>query len=166
MNVIRQSALIESEVHMSECGKYRFSLKRKWSNEKPMGAFLCKNPSKAGLICSDNTMSNCTNLAFQWGWGGFFILNLYPIYSTNPNNIVPDNKSDNKNIETISEVIKGLDIIVLACGTGNNARLKLVINSSHENKLFCIKKNADGSFLHPSRIKTEDYSNPIKVTMK
>lgn len=65
MNVIRQSALIESEVHMSECDKYRFSLKRKWSNEKPMGDFLCKNPSKAGLICSDNTMYKLYKFGFS-----------------------------------------------------------------------------------------------------
>jgi hypothetical protein len=164
MNIIKKSVVIESEVHISECGKYRFFLKRKWCNEKPMGAFLCENPSKADHIFSDNTMSNCTNLAAQWGWGGFFILNLYSSYSTNPKKIIKCDEANKKNIEEITEIVNGLDILVLACGTDNKKQLKLVTENIDKSKLFCIKKNADGSYLHPSRIKTEDYLEPIKVT--
>lgn len=81
METVVKTATIRSEAVMSECGCFRYSLKRIWCEDKPVAAFLCDNPSKADHIRSDQTMSNCNNLAVQWWWGGFWLLNLYPGYS-------------------------------------------------------------------------------------
>ncbi len=78
MRSITKTALIESAAIKSECGDHRFVLSRIWSHEDPIGAFLCANPSKADELRNDETVFKCGNLAANWGWGGFYVLNLYP----------------------------------------------------------------------------------------
>lgn len=148
---------------MSEGDGFRFSLKRIWSHKKPVGAFLCQNPSKADHLLTDQTMSNCNNLAVKWGWGGFWLLNLYPGYATNPKNLEKDDDTALKNAEVIGEVLKNVDMVILACGRGHKKNLKKVLRGVPPEKLFCIGKNGDGSFLHPARISVENYPSPIKA---
>lgn len=66
----------------SKCGKHRYWLRRQWDRLKPIGVFLCLNPSKADALTLDPTTMNCTNLAAHWDWGGFILVNLYSHVST------------------------------------------------------------------------------------
>ena len=72
------SATVISTSIKSECGEFRYVLKRVWDSERKVGAFLCANPSKADHLLFDDTVFRCGNLAVQWNWGGYYVLNLFP----------------------------------------------------------------------------------------
>ena len=78
-----RTTIIISSAEFSEDEKYRYWLKRVWDKEKEIGVFIALNPSKATELKSDQTMCNINNLALQWGWGGFYILNLFACNFTN-----------------------------------------------------------------------------------
>lgn len=159
------SATIHSESITSACGKYRYVLKRKWCHEKPIGAFLCANPSKATELLLDDTVFHCNNLAVYWNWGGFYILNLWPNYSTDSAQVATSAESDKQNAEHIARVFAEIHMLVLASGGGKKRqeRLAELINGFDRGKLFCLEKNKDGSFLHPARIKPENFPKPVKA---
>lgn len=147
----------------SECGRFRYSLKRVWNPDAEIGAFLCANPSKADHLLSDDTVFKCGNLAVQWRWGGFYILNLYPHYSTDPALVECTAASDDRNSRYIAMVAAEVGTLVLACGNGHEKKMNALIAGVPKEKLFCLRKNTGGGFLHPSRIKPEAFEHPIRA---
>ena len=78
-----------------------------WDESKNIGAFICINPSKATSLMSDNTLSNCNNLAVQWSWGGFYIVNLFAYMATDQNDMKKQKEKVGKlNDKTIKYIIK------------------------------------------------------------
>jgi len=157
---------IKGEANISDCGKYRYWLSRAWDESKNIGAFICINPSKATSLMSDLTLSNCNNLAVQWGWGGFYIINLFAYRATDPNEL----KSQPEwirvgpvNNKVISHVADIADQIILAWGNDYKKRSTEVLKLLDGKPLYCIEKNKGGGYLHPSRIKTENYLRPKPV---
>ena len=119
MDEVVVRATIESVAIKSDCGKHRFVLSRIWNRMLPVGAFLCANPSKADELRSDQTVFKCGNLAANWSWGGFHLVNLYPNYSTDPNGVVRDGVADRLNERHVTEVVENVDMVVIACGNGH-----------------------------------------------
>ena len=159
-----ESLTITAEANISKCGKYRYWLNRTWDNKKPIGVFICMNPSTATSAMCDLTMCNCNNLAMQWGWGGFYIVNLYAYRATDPNDLKKQNNPIGKlNDHAITDICANASMIVLAWGNGNKKRANDVLSLLGSKKLHCIYKNKGGGFLHPSRIKTKDYPHAKKI---
>lgn len=159
-----ESNTIKAEACLSECGHYRYWLSRVWNEDKDTGAFVCLNPSKATSLMSDITLSNCTNLAVQWGWGGFYIVNLFACMATDPNEMKSQGDPESsKNDHAISYISSVANHVVLAWGNGYKSRTKEVLSLLGDKPLYCIKKNKGGGYLHPSRIKPEDYLRPIII---
>jgi hypothetical protein len=163
MRDITYIATITSTAIKSECGRFRYQLKRVWDPHVEIGAFLCANPSKADHLLDDNTVFKCSNLSVQWKWGGFYILNLYPGYSTDPKMLERSAETDARNAHHIATVASQVEKIVLACGNGHKRRLKELIDGVPKGKLFCLRRNSGGGFLHPSRINPEDFPKPVRA---
>lgn len=72
---------------ISECGLYRYELRRTWNADKTWVLFICLNPSKADEEQEDNTSRVCINYAKRWGYGGLVIANLFAYRSTDPGNL-------------------------------------------------------------------------------
>lgn len=72
---------------LSEDGQYRFSLWRIFDAAKPMVLFIGLNPSTADATHDDATIRRCSRFAQDWGFGGFYMANLFCIRSTNPNRL-------------------------------------------------------------------------------
>lgn len=160
MMLANQEFVIEAKANFSDCGRYRYWLSRRWGEDLPMGCFICTNPSKATALYSDLTMSNCTNLAVQWG-GGFYILNLFAYIATDPKDLpAGSERVGPMNDQAIRYIIEKCDFIVLAWGNGNKVRSKHVLELLKDQELFCISNNEGGGYLHPSRISYLDYPNP------
>lgn len=68
---------------ISNCGNYRYELKRNWDDSKPWVLFVCLNPSTADGKEDDQTSRVCINYARRWGYGGLIIANLFAYRSTN-----------------------------------------------------------------------------------
>ena len=157
------SARVDSTAIKSECGLYRYELKRVWDSERETGVFLCANPSTADHLLSDQTVLNCSNLAVQWNWGGFYVVNLYPTISTDPEKMKHDSKAEEWNTKFVKDAFAKVQKIVLACGNGHGPCLDELIKDIPTERLFCLRKNKGGGFLHPARIKVEDFPQPIRA---
>jgi hypothetical protein len=136
-------------------------LSRIWDASKPVGAFLCANPSKADELRHDDTVFKCGNMAANWSWGGFHVLNLYPSYSTDPNQVVHDSAADATNAYWVVKLLQEAPIVVVACGNGHQERLGQLIQEIPKSKIYCLRRNKGGGFQHPSRIQPEDFPSPV-----
>ncbi len=73
----------------SDCGKYRYVLERRrpdFSADQPQRwvAFVGLNPSTATAEQDDPTVRRCRQFASDWGFTGFYMLNLFAYRSTDP----------------------------------------------------------------------------------
>lgn len=65
----------------------------------------------------DKTVCNITNLALQWEWGGFYLLNLFAFMSTDKNQMLTaQNPIGEKNNEVIENICQKSNSIVLSWG--------------------------------------------------
>ncbi|TKB45689.1 DUF1643 domain-containing protein [Thalassotalea mangrovi] len=159
-----ESISIKAEANISDCGKYRYWLSRIWDESKPIGCFICINPSKATAIYSDQTMGNCNNLAAAWGWGGFYIVNLFAFMATDQSDLKKQrDKVGPLNNKAIKYICEKSDVLVLAWGNEYKSRAREVLSLLVDKNLFCIQRNKGGGFLHPNRIKYENFPQPVSV---
>lgn len=95
---------------ISECGRYRYSLYRKWAETELMPImWVMLNPSTADGLADDPTIRRCVAFSKRWGFGAMFVGNLYAFRATNPANlptgseaIGPDNERHLYNMGTQS----------------------------------------------------------------
>ena len=78
---------MEKSAVISECGLYRYELRRVWDTNRPWVLFICLNPSTADYEAEDNTSRVCINYAKRWGYGGLVIANLFAYRSTDPSEL-------------------------------------------------------------------------------
>ena len=166
-----RTTIIISSAEFSEDEKYRYWIKRVWDKEKEIGVFIALNPSKATELKSDQTMCNINNLALQWGWGGFYILNLFAFMSTDKQLMYKEcNKIDNRNDSTIQKICSEANTIVLAWGEEKPRLVKLQANkiktilTSLNKEAYCLSKNRRSGYKHPCIIKVEDYKKLESIT--
>ena len=81
-----ENILINAE--LSICKKYRYSLTRIWDEDKPNVMFVMLNPSTADEKNDDPTIRRCINFAKDFGAGGIYVVNLFPLRATNPNELL------------------------------------------------------------------------------
>ena len=79
---------IEREALVSGCGTYRWWLLRVWDRSKPLGVFVALNPSTADGNRDDPTLHSMMKRARAWGWGGFYVVNLYALRSPHPKELL------------------------------------------------------------------------------
>lgn len=74
----RQSLQIERSAVISECGKYRYRLWRKWADSERMPVlWVMLNPSTADATIDDPTIKRCMKFSQAWGYGAMWVGNLY-----------------------------------------------------------------------------------------
>ena len=69
---------------ISDCGRYRYVLMRRWNEDGPMLPFLMLNPSTADALVDDPTIRRCIGFARREGFGAIHVLNLYAWRATKP----------------------------------------------------------------------------------
>jgi hypothetical protein len=68
-------------------GTYRYHLYRIWNEKLPKVIFIGLNPSTADAEKDDATIRRIIRFCQDWGYGGFFIVNLFAYRSRNPDNL-------------------------------------------------------------------------------
>lgn len=76
--VIRKSAIL------SECGAYRYELRRTWDDRLPVLLWIGLNPSTADHIQDDPTNRRIAGFSRRWGYGGYVLANLFAYRSPDP----------------------------------------------------------------------------------
>jgi hypothetical protein len=75
--------LMERKAVISDCGQYRYTLSRLWSDERPC-VFVMLNPSTADADIDDPTIRRCVGFARREGCGSIFVVNLFAFRATSP----------------------------------------------------------------------------------
>lgn len=75
---------VERAATISECGLYRYDLRRTWDPEKRPALFIMLNPSTADASVDDPTVRRCMAFARSWGCGGVVVVNLFALRATDP----------------------------------------------------------------------------------
>jgi hypothetical protein len=134
--------------------KYRYSLFRIWDKSKPLIMFIGLNPSTANENENDPTISRVISMANSWGYGGVYMMNLFPIFSTYPEKWELVNIKENDG--ELLEIANKCDTIVFAWGgscKNLSGRDKTMI-SMFPNAM-ALRINKDGSPHHPLYINTD-----------
>lgn len=75
---------VNYDAGFSACQVYRHWLSRTWDANRPYANFLMLNPSKATHLIDDNTVFRTMNYAFDWGYGGVWVTNIFDFRETDP----------------------------------------------------------------------------------
>lgn len=144
-----------SSAVISECGRYRYELRRIWDPNGPLLEIIMLNPSKANATINDNTIRRCIDFAKAWGYGGIVVKNLYAWRATDPSELAHvDDPIGPENRVYLSRADADCTIVAwgahpAAVGWWNGypfAWQKTVIQRPN---LFCLGTNANGSPKHP-----------------
>ena len=158
--VMAKNVYLENDAVISECGKYRYLLRRVWDYAKPRALFIMLNPSTADAKQDDATIRSCVRLLARLGYGSMEVTNLMAWRATKPDDI-PDKPtlvmgSDNSRI--IEAAVHRCDIVICAWGAHPYARRfaggVLDIISLHRPAAYCFGKTKAGAPKHPLYIKS------------
>lgn len=144
------------EAAFSDDHVYRYWLAREWGSFAPFGVFLCHNPSLADALRMDHTVMCCSNLAFQWKWRGFGIVNVIPIISSDLSSAraarIPADIGD-ENDDWLRRARRLADIFIIATGAeGHSQAVDAVRRLSLPGPFSAIQENKEDGYLHPSRV--------------
>lgn len=143
----------------SQCRKYRFALWRIWDEAKPLVMFIGLNPSNANEGKDDPTIESVTRISKNNGYGGFYMMNCFPIVSSDPrvlkgfwqSPVSYIQNQDTLNRRKLEEVSKSCAAVVFAWGN-----FKIVRELNRDKELFqmfpnakAIGTNNNGSPKHP-----------------
>lgn len=143
----------------SDCEKYRYRLWRVWDESKQKVCFLMLNPSIADENQLDPTVTRCKKRAQALGYGGFEVVNIFALRSTDPTELYKtDDPMGSGNLEAIAEAVIDSDIVICAWGCDGKLMdvgetVKNQICGFFPEKLHYLKLNRDGSPTHPLYLK-------------
>lgn len=133
----------------SACGKYRYYLLRSWDINKPFVLCIGLNPSTADAVDDDTTIRNLCTLLHGYGYGGFYMANLFALISPNPDDIraCPDPVKDNDQWLTYLSGITSETIFCWGSFKQAEYRAKKIIQKFPD--ALCLGKTSKGHPIHP-----------------
>ena len=142
-----QESTIKRHALLSKDKKYRYSLKRIWDNDKPKVLFIMLNPSLADDYQDDPTIRRLIKFAKLYGYGGFYVGNLFSYITPYPSELLDkDLMFSKKNIHEIKKMTGLIKDVVY--GWGNSFEepewLKQIISNPK-----CFGKNKNKTPKHP-----------------
>lgn len=169
--LLRVGAVTTSAV-LSDCKKYRYSLTRVWDDNKPRVLFIMLNPSTADAEKDDPTIRRCIGFAKDWGYGGIYVVNLFALRATNPQDLLKapfvvgvENEKWFRRMSALAHLV--------VCAWGNGAIVdKLQKRLDHTWKplswiskpLHYIELSNDGTPKHPLYLPKHLMPKPCKVS--
>lgn len=106
---------------ISDCGRYRYTLTREWDQSRARVLFIMLNPSTADATVDDPTIRRCMGFACGWGFGSLEVVNLSPIRSSDPEEVLrhrtqDDARAYHHNRWTIISAAERAGLIIYAWG--------------------------------------------------
>jgi hypothetical protein len=156
---------MEREAVISDCGRYRYLLRRAWDHDKPRALFVMLNPSTADATVDDATIRSCIRLSRGFGYGSFEVVNLFSWRATDPKDLAASPTPIGSEQYGITDAaIARCDIPICAWGAhpmanGHGRRMVEQISASRP-AAFCLGKTKAGEPKHPLYIKS---GTPLEV---
>jgi len=142
-----QESTIKRHALLSKDKKYRYSLKRIWDNDKPKVLFIMLNPSLADNYQDDPTIRRLIKFAKLYGYGGFYVGNLFSYITPYPSELLDkDLMFSKKNIHEIKKMTGLIKDVVYCWGNSFEEPewLKQIISNPK-----CFGKNKNKTPKHP-----------------
>lgn len=145
----------------SECGTYRYELRRIWSYDAVPLIFIMLNPSIADRKGDDPTIRKCMQFARRNSYGGIIVINLFAFKATHPAVLRKALSSGvdivgPENNDHLLKVIRMQYDVCLAWGVHVrdkqlSARVATVCAclAVHNARMLCLKRTDDGIPMHP-----------------
>lgn len=138
----------------SKCMKYRYALWRIWDESKPLVMFIGLNPSTANQNTNDATINSVTRISKYNGYGGFYMMNCFPLVSTDPARLqeVYDclhETEDIENMKWLLEVSRKCKEVVFAWGNFKIVEQRANSISGYFKNAKALFINKNGSPKHP-----------------
>ena len=155
---------MKRSAHISECGKYRYSLARWWDDDLPIVAFVMLNPSTADALIDDPTIRRCIGFAKAWGCGRVEIYNLFALRSTDP-------KALRETFDPVGpandDILRGIAACCVRTIAAWGSHGKLwnrgpKVAAMFGGRLEALAVNADGTPKHPLYVKGDAQPVPYR----
>lgn len=157
--------LMERDAVISDCGTYRYLLRRVWNHEQPRALYIMLNPSTADASIDDPTIRSCIRLARENGYGSFEVINLFGLRATDPAELEkhPDPIGPMNERVGIAAIMR-CDVAICAWGAHPMAARKsgFLLDQLRSRKpaVYCLGKTKAGAPKHPLYIKS---GTPLQV---
>jgi len=146
----------EKSAIISECGLYRYELRRIWQPKTGSVCWVMLNPSTADANFDDPTIRRCMGYTARWGYGGIIVVNLFALRATDSKELY---KSDDpvgpENDEYIMKANTEVRLTVAAWGN----RGKYLRRDEHTMMILTFPHYLDltknGSPWHPLYLKAD-----------
>lgn len=148
------------DAKLSPCGEYRYWLSRVWDIKKPLVLFVGINPSTANAERDDITVKKLIHYCNDWGYGGFYIINLYGYITSTPDFLRSVSDPIGKeNYRIIRKLLnrEWAKIIFMWGSNGKALDYRDIIDivglfKDKKDLVYCFSKNRDGGPTHPGRL--------------
>lgn len=116
---------------ISECGRYRYQLRRRWASG-PRVCFVMLNPSAADGTHDDPTIRRCISFAKSWGLAGIAVVNLFAWRATDSRELwqlggIPEENESRaigpENDECIRKMAERSALVIAAWGANKATRV-------------------------------------------
>lgn len=151
--------ILERDAVISDCGTYRYLLRRVWDYLLPRALVIMLNPSTADAKIDDATIRSLVRLLSGLGYGSFEVVNIFAYRATDPCELarIADPVGP-ANERVLCSAIGRCDIVICAWGANPAVGYKAVpiLNEirSRRPAAYCFGKTKDGSPKHPLYIKS------------
>lgn len=155
----------------SECGKYRWWLRRDWSHQMfgepddPV-VFVGLNPSIADAEIDDPTIRRCIGFAKNWGSTALIMVNLFPLIETDSKKLTACAAGAmDQNRREIYQQTKDAGMTVVAWGAHDMARREgpNVIHHWIYGRPMCLGLTKDGWPKHPLYLRRDTEPVPYRL---
>lgn len=150
---------IENDAVISDCGKYRYLLRRTWDGKKPRALIVMLNPSTADARKDDPTIRSCVRLTSALGYGSMEVVNLYGLRATDPAELQKaDDPQGPNNERVVIAAINRCDVVICAWGAHAMAERHHTFLLGHIRSrrpaAYCFGKTKHGAPKHPLYVKS------------
>lgn len=156
---------LENDAVISDCGQYRYLLRRVWDHAKPRALLIMLNPSTADARTDDATIRSCVRLLTGLGYGSLEVVNVFAWRATDPSELSkvekplgPDNEA------VVYAAVSRCDVVICAWGAHPLAAAKTThlrsFLRSRKPAIYCFGKTKAGAPKHPLYIKS---GTPLEV---
>jgi hypothetical protein len=139
--------------------KYRYRLWRIWDASLPAVLFVMLNPSQADEHRDDPTLRRIMGFARNWGYGGVYVGNLFPLVSPYPSDLLKASRPrGRKNEQHLIAMLQQTELLI--CAWGNASVLKALPYRKgsavlRQRPAFCLGLNKGGTPRHPLYLRSD-----------
>jgi hypothetical protein len=150
---------LERDAVISDCGKYRYLLRRTWDHGKPRALIIMLNPSTADAEVDDPTIRSCARLTRELGYGSFEVINLFGLRAPDPAELEKSvDPIGARNADVGDAAINRCDIVICAWGAHPMARPRgdTMISwvKGWKPAAYCFGITKNGAPKHPLYVKS------------